>query len=516
LPQENPIDIMAKLRQCAINLALMPEYPMVDFNLLARLGTRVPGMTDKKMKCLLHPDKNGNSEQSTHAAQMYAGYKDRSTVTSVACRGVFKNLKWRFQEEVDFVNASLAVLGKAEDFAAPPPPAAEPQNPQRPLAAASAPKDDDGMEVVKLTVNVKFMKWFMCTQAAQDLKWGCQTYSKVLGHLIDMCRDETPDGLGTLLVAIHEPKNPLGLRGRLVTGGAFAHPLLKREANLSSSKGLVGFANFPKIIRACLTVGVPGTFDLDLENAHMQALKLRHPVEPFPLVDAYLLDKAAERLRLAVSMQVHPTDIKELMVSALYMSKDSWWLDLHSKDEFSPEVEAFMSELATACKLDGEKQPQLVELLLQNRKFLNHHDPMASLFAYLNLDTEQTFFDSLNAEVQIQRGQLKIPLGDGGIFQGSRIKPEVIIDRLRQKNISVSVKELPMTEDAFKQFVRAVCDAKKDPVEFPVPDSTTSPGVLEIQLSPQRKTRAAVVLVYRPWGREQPTSSAPPPSIKVT
>lgn len=44
------MDKMTRLRQCAIRLVLMPEYPMHEFNVLARLGLRIPDMTDKKMR----------------------------------------------------------------------------------------------------------------------------------------------------------------------------------------------------------------------------------------------------------------------------------------------------------------------------------------------------------------------------------------------------------------------------------------------------------------------------------
>ena len=404
-------------------------------------------------------------------------YKDLSALISVPCRGVFKNLTWRFKEEVDFVNAWLGVAGKPENFVAPPPPEvhARPE-PERP----ATPKDkDDVMRVAKLTVNVNFMKWFMSTQAALDLKWGCMSYSKVLGCLLRLCRDETADGFGTLLVSIHEPKNPIGLRGRQVTGGGDGHPLLQRESSLAASKGLVGFANFPKIIRACLTVGVSGTFDLDLDNSHMTAFRERHSSAPFPLVSAYIANKTAERARLAASMGVGPGDVKELMVSALYMSKGAWWLDLHQLAEFSPEMQAFMDELKSACKLDAEKYPELLNELLANRKFLTHQDPMASLFAYLNNHFERPHFDQLVAEVDAQYGELKIPLGDGGIFQGSRIKPDVIVQKLQQQNITASLKPLPMTQDEFEQFVRETCAAKKDPVKFPEPKFTVLPGLVD-------------------------------------
>ena len=66
------MDKMTRLRQCAIRLVLMPEYPMHEFNVLARLGLRIPDMTDKKMRTLLHPDKNGLSPESTESSQKFA------------------------------------------------------------------------------------------------------------------------------------------------------------------------------------------------------------------------------------------------------------------------------------------------------------------------------------------------------------------------------------------------------------------------------------------------------------
>ncbi len=131
-----------------------------------------------------------------------------------------------------------------------------------------------------MRVNMKFMRWFMCTKAAQVLEWGCITYAQALGRILQRCAEEDHTGIGILLVHIHEPSSSLSaLQGRLVTGSGADHPLLKKELSSGVTPGLIGYASFPKILRACLTVGVEGSWDLDLDNAHMHAVVKRHASE---------------------------------------------------------------------------------------------------------------------------------------------------------------------------------------------------------------------------------------------
>ena len=115
---------------------------------------------------------------------------------------------------------------------------------------------------------------------------------------------------------------------------------------------------------------------------------------------------------------------------------------------------------------------------LNKRHELNSRNHIkASFFVHLNMHTERSFFDAKQAEVERQRGELKLPLGDGGIYQGSHVKPDLVVERLAREGIKVSIKAIPADRDAFCRYVAEVCAAYKDPVKYPEPDFTSIPGV---------------------------------------
>jgi hypothetical protein len=200
--------------------------------------------------------------------------------------------------------------------------------------------DDEGVthSTPVLIVNTNAIKWFMSTQAAHDLKWGCLSYAYVLDQIMLRVYDIGEDGFGKMLVHIREPQAVHDLKGRLVTGGGEANSLFKMQVLLGISGGMVGFANFPYCIRMAMLCGVPHTYDFDLESSHFQAILFRHGRDKFPAITKLVDDKVSERARLAASMGVTVDAIKELLTSFIYLSSGGSWLVKHGKPKFSAEL----------------------------------------------------------------------------------------------------------------------------------------------------------------------------------